>query len=190
MAKKRMYRCHDWIQCPVSGWVIREACSENVVGVKVQQCQKDREEQAVFSLGLKFKSFGGTAQTQSIDWRMWNWQSGIGRHVAMTLAHVFSFTCNQTLQPYWMPWNFLKKLNFLCLASGTCHILLPLPGGTQSLHPTLHTPQTNFSWKAFPGPRLTPKIGLGGLSQVPPRPPYKSHQSTGIVYLIEFQPYF
>lgn len=50
----------------VSGWVMWEARSENVVGIKVQQCQNDREEQTIFSLGVKFKSLGGTAQTQSI----------------------------------------------------------------------------------------------------------------------------
>lgn len=69
-----MYRWDNWSQCiSVSSWVIWEACSENVAEVKVQQYQKDKKEQTISSLGLKFKSLGGTTQTQCI--RMWNWQS-------------------------------------------------------------------------------------------------------------------
>ena len=40
--------------------------SENMVGVKVQQCQKDREEQMVPILGLKFKSLRAARVVQSV----------------------------------------------------------------------------------------------------------------------------
>lgn len=58
-----------------------EAYSENVVGVKVQQYGKDKEEQTVSSLGLKFKSLGGTTPDtehwlKEVKPTKWNRQAG------------------------------------------------------------------------------------------------------------------
>lgn len=56
----------------VSGWVMWEARSENVVGIKVQQCQNDREEQTIFSLGVKFKSLGALPRHKALGERCEN----------------------------------------------------------------------------------------------------------------------
>lgn len=159
-----MYGWDDWSQClSVSSWFMWEACSENVAGVKVQQYQKNKEEQTVSSLGRKFESLGGTTQTQRI--RMWNWPSGLARLVGLTLAHIFSLIWNQTLKSYWILWNFPKKLNFLFLAPGIFHMLLPLHGRHRIVPPT-YIPRNHFMWKTFPDPGLSPNTGSGVLFHV------------------------
>lgn len=136
-----------------------ESCEKTVLrmllGSKFSST-KGQGEQTVSSLSLKFRSLGGTTQTQCIR---------ISQAGRFDLSSHLQPHRNQTPKSYWLLWNFPKKLNFLFLAPGVFHMLLP-PHGRYRIVPPTDIPRNHFMWKTFPDSCLPPNTESGVLFHV------------------------